>query len=108
MMYFKGISLNPAAMLRRNQQFRKAQEYVDSEVLRRCEPYVPKQTGNLRQSGWSGTKIGSGVVQYTADYARPRYYSGRAKGGLQGKFWLTRMKADHKQQILSGAGRKFK
>lgn len=108
MMFFKGLSLNSASMLQRKQQFHEAQKYVDSEVLRRCEPYVPKQTGNLREKGWSGTKIGSGVVQYTADYARPRYYSGRAKNRLQGKFWLTRMKADHKEQILSGAGRKLK
>lgn len=102
------LILNSSAQLRRNQQFRNAQEYVDSEVLRRCEPYVPKQTGALRMSGYSGTRIGSGVVQYTAPHAKPRYYKGRAKRGLQGKFWLTRMKADHKEQILRGAGRKFK
>lgn len=100
--------LNPAAQLRRMQQFRKAQEYVDSEVLRRAEPYVPMQTGKLRRSGYEGTKIGSGTVRYTASYARARYYSGRAKRGLQGKFWFSRMKADNKQKILHGAGRCLK
>lgn len=33
--------LNPAAVIRRKKQFREAQKYVDSEVLRRAEPYVP-------------------------------------------------------------------
>ncbi len=108
MIKFKCLLLNPAAIIRRKQQFRKAQEYVDSEVLRRCEPYVPIQTGNLRRSGYEGTKPGSGIVQYTAGYAKARYYSGHAKRGLQGKFWLTRMKADHKQQILKGAGKNLK
>ena len=102
------LILNPAAQFRRSQQFRNAQEYIDSEVLRRAEPYVPMKTGKLRRSGYEGTRIGSGTVQYTAPYARPRYYSGKARRGLQGKFWFSRMKADHKQKILSGTGRKFR
>lgn len=108
MIRFKGFSLNPAAVLRRKKQFHEAQKYVDSEVLRRAEPYVPKKTGRLRQSGYEGTRIGSGTVQYTAPYARPRYYKGRAKRGLQGKFWFSRMKSDNKQKILSGAKENFK
>jgi len=108
MMKFNGISFYPAALTERKRQFQAAQKYVDSEVLRRAEPYVPMQTGKLRQSGYAGTRIGSGVVQYTAPYARPRYFKGRAKRGLQGKFWFSRMKSDHKEKILSGAKGKFK
>ena len=29
----------------------RAQQYVDSEVLRRCDPFVPKDTGELIRSG---------------------------------------------------------
>lgn len=108
MMTFKGISFRPDFQLKTSQQFRTAQQYVDSEALRRAEPYVPMQTGKLRRSGYEGTRIGSGVVQYTAPYARPRYFKGRARRGLQGKFWFSRMKADNREKILDGARRKFK
>lgn len=101
------FALNRAAVNRRKQEFRNAQEYVDYEVLRRCEPYVPLKTGKLRQSGWSGTKIGSGIVKYTAPYARPRYYKGKARNGKQGKFWFSRMKSGNKEKILNGTRRKF-
>lgn len=107
MIRFKGFSLNPAAVIRRKKQFHEAQKYVDSEVLRRAEPYVPKQTGKLRRSGYEGTRIGSGTVQYTAPYARIRYFKGKGHG-LQGKFWFSRMKSDNKQKILSGAKENFK
>lgn len=101
------LILNPAAAIYRKRQFQKAQKYVDSEVLRRAEPYVPKDTGRLRRSGYEGTKIGSGTVQYTAPYARIRYFKGRGHG-LQGKFWFSRMKSDNKKKILDGAKENFK
>lgn len=75
---------------------------MDSEVLRRSTPYVPFKTGNLIKSGIRGTKIGSGEVMYDIVYAHTNYYlnagkgkQGTASGGLRGKFWFERMKADH-------------
>ena len=38
----------------------RVQKIVDSEVLRRSDPYVPFKTGYLKSSGIRGTKIGSG------------------------------------------------
>ena len=35
----------------------KVQKIVDSEVLRRSDPYVPFDTGYLKKSGIAGTKI---------------------------------------------------
>lgn len=108
MISFKAsFSLSSSAVNRRKQQFRNAQEYVDHEVLRLSEPFVPMRTGKLRQSGWYGTKLGSGVVRYTAPYAKPRYYKGRARNGKQGKFWFSRMKSGNKEKILNGTRRKF-
>lgn len=52
----------------------KVQKIVDSEVLRRCDPYVPFRTGALKKSGILGTKIGSGEVVYNAVYAHENYY----------------------------------
>lgn len=51
-------------------RYRAAQKWLDNEVLKDCEPYVPFRTGNLARSGQLGTKLGSGKVIYNAPYAR--------------------------------------
>lgn len=68
----------------------RAQKVVDSEVLRRCDPLVPFQTGKLKGSGITGTKIGSGKIRYTAPYARRQYYMGRVSA-TRGRRWFLRM-----------------
>lgn len=75
----------------------RAQQILDSEVLRLCDPYVPFDTGMLRDSGMLATEIGSGIVRYNTPYARHQYYhnSGLLQHGLRGKLWFERMKADH-------------
>jgi hypothetical protein len=52
-----------------------AQKWLDNEVLKDCDPYVPMATGNLRNSGIRGTQIGSGNVVYNAPYAASCYYA---------------------------------
>ena len=52
------------------------QKYVDSEILRKCDPYIPFKTGMLRDSGILGTKVGSGRIRWLAPYARKQYYKG--------------------------------
>jgi hypothetical protein len=47
-------------------RYSEAQKFVDSEVLRLCEPYTPLLTGMLIKSGTLGTDIGSGTVQWIA------------------------------------------
>lgn len=90
----------------------KVQKVVDSEVLRRSDPYVPFRTGFLKKSGILATKIGSGEVIYNAVYAEKNYYhnagkgkQGTASGGRRGKFWFERMKADHLNDIIETAKR---
>lgn len=90
----------------------KVQKYIDSEVLRQSEPYVPLLTKALIRSGTINTKIGSGEVVYRTPYARRQYYEnagmgkeGMSKGGRRGKQWFERMKANHREQILAGAAR---
>lgn len=109
----------------------KVQKYIDSEVIRLCGPYTPHRTGALKKSATTGTKIGSGKVEYASPYARFQYYgkvmvspvtgSPWARkdekkvltnreltyhgGGKCGKLWFERMKADHKDKILAGARR---
>lgn len=90
----------------------KVQKFIDSEVLRSSEPYIPKLTGTLIKSGTIHTKIGTGEVVYKTPYARRQYYEnagrgreGSNKGGRRGKFWFERMKANHLETILNGAAK---
>ena len=71
----------------------EAQKYVDKEVLRRCEPYVPFDQGFLKQSGILETKLGSGKVVYRTPYARRWYYEpARFQGApKRGNYWFERM-----------------
>ena len=101
---------NPNFGGEQSKKFSSAQKIVDSEVLRKCDPYVPMQTGMLKKSGILGTVVGSGVVEYIAPYAKRQYYTnggngrdGTSKGGKRGKFWFERMKAAHKDEILRKA-----
>lgn len=90
-------------------RLQKAQKFVDSEVLRKNDPYVPLKTGMLRDSGVLGTKIGSGRIRYLAPYARKQYYKGLSTG-KQGRYWMKRAMMAHgdaiqrsTQKILNGA-----
>ena len=107
------------------------QKLVDSEAIRYMEPYTPMLNGALIKSATTGTVIGSGEIHQTAKYAHYLYEgilfvdpdtgSSWAKenaikvkaepekelnyygGGLRGKKWFDRMKADHKDDILQAA-----
>lgn len=109
----------------------QAQRYVDNEVLRQSAPYMPHQSGMLRDSGIHGTDIGSGKVVWNSPYAKFLYYgkvmigieshSPWAKSGerkvttgrnltyhgapKRGAFWFERMKASHLTEILRGVAR---
>ena len=101
--------------------FQQAQRYVDSEVLRRCDPLTPRLNGHLIRSGVRATRLGSGMVQYNSPYARYQYYGkvmiGKAPKKItnipltytgapnRGAKWFERMKVKDKKDILKGAGR---
>ena len=85
-------------------KFKNAQKVVDSEVLRRCDPLIPLDTGMLKKSGINSTVIGSGIISYDTPYARRQYYENQGKGnhnasGLRNKLWFERMKANDLDDI---------
>ena len=93
-----------------NEQFRKAQKKVDSEVLRLTTPYVPFRSGELIRSGIRNTVLGEGRVVYKTPYARRLYYSQgyKFRGAPQrGQKWFERMKRKHKEYILLQAKEVF-
>ena len=87
-------------------KLKPVQRFVDSEILRKTDPYVPFQTGMLKDSGKYGTVIGSGRIRYIAPYAKKRYYIAKTKG-KRGPYWIKRAMANHKAEIVRGAQRKF-
>lgn len=118
MIRFTGLTFDPSFKKRSESNFDNAQKFIDSEVLRRTDPYVPYRNGILKGSGKLGTVIGSGVVEYTAPYAKDQYYNNKGKGtdglnashgakGLRGAFFFERMKSDHGDDIKKGAKEKF-
>jgi hypothetical protein len=90
-------------------KFTQSQIFVDSEVLRLSERFTPLLTGTLIKSGILGTKVGSGLVEWIAPYARWQYYSprspGSTTGALRGPFWFERMKQAFGRKIIAGAKR---
>lgn len=102
------LKWDPSFTQKTNQKFSRMQKYVDSEVLRRCSPRVPFQTGTLEKSGTLGTTVGSGIVEYIAPYARTQYWDTsitRSYDPNRGAKWFERMKVAEKSDILAGAKR---
>jgi len=88
--------------------YKKAQSWLDNEVLKDSDPYVPMDTGNLRNSGISGTKLGSGEVVYNAPYARRMYYGvhfnfSKDKHPKACAQWFEKAKAANKSEWEKGA-----
>lgn len=90
-------------------RYSRAQKFIDSEVLRGCEPYIPLRTGTLIKTGILGTEIGSGTVQWIAPYAKYQYYlprpAGSETGPLRGPQWFERWKAAHGNNTVTAAKR---
>ncbi len=113
MIRFTGITFDPNFKEKSKANFERTQKYIDSEVLRLSAPYNPFKHGDMIKSGTAGTVLGSGVVEYTAPYARRQYFTNSGRGfeginavkgtkGLRGPYGFERMKADHKDDILKG------
>lgn len=101
------LIFSPAFRQKWQGQYTAAQKFVDSEVLRLSEPYIPLRTSMLIKSGILGTDIGSGLVQWIAPYAKAQYYRprkpGSATGPLRGPFWFRRMWESWGKKITAGA-----
>ena len=111
-----GISFNikiPEKILKERNvtNYGAVQKKLDEDILTYCEPYVPKRSGALIQSGRQGTKTGSGIIVYSSPYARYQYYGKSKKGkslnykggGQRGSYWFERMKSSNKYSLLQQA-----
>lgn len=94
----------------RAQKFKEAQDYVDSECVKRMEPYVPVARKRFRNAGRlrDSVKIAEpGKIVYTARFSRSDYYSTKnhKHGGNPNaqRLWFEVMKRESGAQILRGA-----
>lgn len=106
MIEFKGLQYAPDFTVKSEKNFAQAQSYIDNEVVKRLEDYTPiamprfPNRGKMSRSHKIQTP---GVIINTEPTARKEYYINKGfSGKLRGKFWLERMKADHKEDILRG------
>lgn len=95
---------------RLSENYKRAQAYLDSTVLKDTDKYVPMRTGILARSGILGTRIGSGVIEYIAPYAKRLYYGthirfGKSRHPLAQAKWFEASKAVNKQSWLTGVRR---
>lgn len=97
------LNWNPGFKPNMESGFANAQEFVDSECIRRMNPETPRRTGVLVKSATLGTVIGSGEINQIAPYARRQYYEHKEKSQ-----WFERMKNRHKDSILKGAAKYVK
>jgi len=103
------LKFNADFQPRYQNNYTRAQKFIDSEVLRLSEPLIPLRTGTLIKSGILGTDVGSGEVAWITPYAKAQYYSprpvGSETGPQRGPFWFERMKQTHKSYLVAGAKR---
>ena len=91
-------------LLRRFEQRRNtAQIWLDSEILRSTEPFVPMDQGGLIGSGVRGTVPGSGLIVYNSPYAH-YHYVGLVRVGRAPKK-LTNRKMNYSQLHQAGQER---
>lgn len=88
-----------------------AQEFIDTECLRRSADFAPFDQHTLIESGILCTQIGSGEVKYRTLYARHLYYHPEYNFSTEhnpqaGGYWFERMKPQYKEKILAGAKRR--
>lgn len=80
----------------------RVQKFIDSEVIRLCDPKVPFDTGTLKHSAITASDIGQGLVVYATPYARYLYYGEvygpnipRFEAGELAGFWSPPGKKKH-------------
>lgn len=103
------LEWNPGFSQKWNGQFSEAQMYLDSEILRLSNRYVPLRTSMLQKSGILGTEIGKGEACWIAPYARRQYYKtadSRSYDPKRGGHWFQRMWADHGNAIVAETKKK--
>ncbi|MCC0728322.1 capsid protein [Clostridioides sp. ZZV14-6045] len=104
------VDINTARILREKGLERggKAQKFLTHEVRRLSDPYVPKQSGTLKNTAREEVD----KIKYIQPYAKVHYYNnagrgseGVGAGGKRGKHWDKRMYADRGDELIGSVAR---
>ena len=82
--------------------------FIDTEIIKHSDPYVPFVTGMLKNSAWLASEIGHGKIIYDTPYAEKMYTSPELNfqdAPMRGAFWVERMWADRGDEIVTGAAK---
>jgi hypothetical protein len=90
----------------------EVQQFIDHEIIRTIERYVPKLTGTLIRSATTHTVIGSGLIKWQTPYAMLQYFKNpgppRPLGETRGREWIDRWRNDgHADAIAASAAAKY-
>ena len=89
--------------------FQKVQYAFSQQVAKTGDPYVPFDTGTLKNSVNQASDFQAGKLVYNTPYARRQYYlhaQGEGLHGdnhLRGSYWGQRAIADHKDELAQFA-----
>ena len=89
--------------------FQRAQYTFSQQVAKAVDPYVPFDTGTLKNSVNQASDLKGGKLVYNTPYGRKQYYL-HAQGtdlhgdtGLRGSYWGQRAIAAHKDDLIQFA-----
>lgn len=87
----------------------KAQQYFTKQVAAKSEPYIPFDTGRLKDID---VTIETKRIIYSAPYAKKQYYSNKGmgkgglhNGGLRGSRWIPRMWTQKGDEIVQSVAK---
>ncbi len=76
----------------------EAQRFFTHEVRRVADPYVPMQTGMMKNSAIETAN----TITYPQPYSKRQYYGNGSDGSenLRGRLWIPRMWSDRGKEIV--------
>jgi hypothetical protein len=104
------VNFNPVAVAAKYEgKAKRAQMWLDNEILKDTSRFVRRQSGDLEHSGIAGTVIGSGLIVYNEVYSRKKYYDythvSKQANPQASREWFEVSKAIHKRTWISGVKR---
>ena len=105
------ITFRPGFQADMDAGFAKVQYAFSQQVAKTVDPYVPFDTGTLKNSVNLASKYDEGLLVYNTPYARKQYYLHEqgtclhGETGLRGSYWGQRALADMGEHLALYATR---
>lgn len=99
------ITFRPGFQADMDARFAKLQFAFSQKVAATVDPYVPFDTGTLKNSVNQASKFDEGLLVYNTPYARRQFYLHpegeclHGENGLRGSYWGQRALADYGEAI---------